>query len=39
METLGPIGAIIRNCWQVKYKRDVDENKDIEGKPFDIDRL
>ncbi|KAF1354275.1 kinase-like protein [Lizonia empirigonia] len=35
-DTLGPIGAIIRNCWQVKYKRVVDVYKDIEGTTFDM---
>ncbi|KAF1918253.1 kinase-like domain-containing protein [Ampelomyces quisqualis] len=29
-DTLGPTGAIIRNCWQFKYKRVVDVYKEIE---------
>lgn len=36
-DTLGPFGAIIRKCWQVKYKSVVDVYKDIEGMILRLD--
>ncbi|KAF2463845.1 spindle assembly checkpoint kinase [Lindgomyces ingoldianus] len=35
-DTLRPLRAIIRKCWQVKYKSVADVYKDIKGMTFDI---